>query len=67
MTTVHRDHSPDIILGRTKGRLAMARFLLLTGAFTATGKPYQRPTTPELPELELREITPEPDKSHDPP
>jgi hypothetical protein len=52
-TAVHRDHSPAILLGTTKGLLATAKFLRESGAFTATGRPYQPPQTPALPALDL--------------
>jgi hypothetical protein len=65
LTTVHRDHSPYILLGSDKGLIAVAKFLKLTGAFTATGTPYEPPTTPQLPELDFRDITPI--DPHDPP
>src|SRR5215472_14978006 len=51
---------PTILLGSTKGLLAVAKFLKASGAFTADGRPYHPPHPPEVPELELH-LPPEPD------
>jgi ribonuclease HI len=53
LTAVHRDHSPAILLGGPKGQLAVAKFLALSGAFTASGRPYEPPKPPDLPGLDL--------------
>jgi len=57
LSNVSQQHHVTILLGSSKGLLAMARFLKETGAFSASGRPYYPPTTPKLPGLEL----------HDPP
>jgi len=53
LTSVHRDHSPAILLGSIKGLLAMAKFLEISGAFTADGRPYEPPPMPVLPGLDI--------------
>jgi ribonuclease HI len=53
LTKVSRLHHATILLGSKKGLLETGRFLKETGAFSATGTPYQPPETPEIPELEL--------------
>jgi ribonuclease HI len=55
LTMVSRDHQPEILLGSTKGLLATAKFLKETGAFSATGRPYQRRPPPDIPGLQLHE------------
>jgi hypothetical protein len=46
-----------ILLSCEKGLAAVAKFIELTGAFTATGLPLQKPTSPELPGLDLSDTT----------
>ena len=65
LTAVNRDHSPNILLGSNKGLFAIAKFLQLSGAFTSTGRPYEAPTAPQLPDLDLRDLTP--DEPYHPP
>jgi ribonuclease HI len=57
LSAASRDHHDWILLGRTKGLLATAKFLKASGAMTATGKPYERPATPPMPELHLLDPT----------
>jgi ribonuclease HI len=57
LTTAHRDHSSPVLLGSMFGLLATAKFLLESGAFTATGRPYVTPKTPALPGLDLSELS----------
>jgi ribonuclease HI len=66
LTTVTRDHSSPILLGCTRGLLATAKFLHTSGAFTATGKPYEPPKTPVLPGLDLSDVSPA-QETFDPP
>jgi hypothetical protein len=48
-----RTRDPTILLGSTKGLLAVAKFLKTSGAFTRDGQPYNPPRPPDLPEMEL--------------
>ena len=48
-----RARDPTILLGSTKGLLAVAKFLKTSGAFTRDGQPYHPPRPPDLPEMEL--------------
>jgi len=49
-------HHASILLGSTKGLLAMVRFLKESGAFTAMGKPYKPSTTSTLPGQKLHNL-----------
>jgi hypothetical protein len=60
LSTAHRDHSPAIILGSIKGLLATAKFLKITGALSRTGRPTERGKTPELPGLDLSDLSQNP-------
>ena len=51
LSEVSRDHDPSFLLDTTKGLLATAKFLKLTGAFTASGTPYEPPPAPKLPQI----------------
>jgi len=57
LTAVSRHHDAPFLLGTVKGLCATAKFLKKTGAFTATGLPYEPPPPPIIPGLRL----------HDPP
>jgi hypothetical protein len=53
LSAVSHDHCPIILLGSTKGLLATAKLLCATGAFIATGKPYEPPHFPDILDFEL--------------
>jgi ribonuclease HI len=49
LSKVSRDHDPSFLLNTTRGLLATTKFLKRSGAFTATGTPYNPPPVPSLP------------------
>jgi hypothetical protein len=53
LSEVSRHHDAPFLLGTNKGLLATAKFAKNTGAFTATGLPYEPPPTPSMPGLRL--------------
>ena len=55
LTESSRHHHATILLGTEKGLLATAKFLLTSGAFTTNGRPYEPPTIPPMPSLDIND------------
>jgi ribonuclease HI len=60
LSAAHRDHSPAILLGSIKGLLATAKYLKMTGAFSHPDRPSGREKTPDLPGLDLSDLSQNP-------
>jgi ribonuclease HI len=60
LSAVHRDRSPGILLGSIKGLLATANFLKMSNAFTHPDRAPGREKTPEMPGLDLADLSQNP-------
>jgi hypothetical protein len=60
----NRRIDPTRLLSSEKGMAIAAKFIEATGAFTANGRPPKKPTSPEIPGLDLSEITQSQESDH---